>query len=162
MIWVLNSAGIVRLVSGDIVPVEIITIPERHKSLEPPPPMRLRLAAGLSNRELAASINVPLPMINIEVPTEAPVATTSNPSSGVSSHEAGLGLGAGHGFGTAISTPPKKSDVQIVLTQRLSPTGVQLAKGQRILITARGTMNYYTGACSGCTSEIWGVTRRTG
>jgi hypothetical protein len=160
-IWGLFSGGVVRVASNTSTPVQIIHIPERHKPLEPLPPRYLRLLAfqGLSNRALAAQIKAPLPQINIDVPTDAPVTTTTNPSSAASGEGAGVGagLGAGHGSGAAISAPPK-TDVQIILTQRLTPTGVQLAKDQTILITARGTMNFWTGSqCKGCTSTPDGM-----
>jgi hypothetical protein len=61
-----------------------------------------------------------------------------NPSGAANGNNTGIGgLGAGNGSGTKI-------DVQVVLTHWLTPTGVQLAKGQAILITARGTLNWYT------------------
>jgi hypothetical protein len=157
-IWALFGGGIVRVESDVAAPIRII---ELNKPREPPPPIRLQLAPvqGLTGRELAAHIKVPVPEVIFDLPTEAPVATTSNPSSGASSEGtsigkvAGSGAGAGssEGSGGGIRAPPKR-DIQIVLTRPLTATGVQLAKGEKILITARGTMNWYTGACNGCMS----------
>jgi len=156
-ILALFSGGIVRLAPDATAHLQIISIPERHKPLEPPPPTLIRLppVQGLSSRAMAAQFKVPLPQINIDLPTDAPFTTTTNPSSAASgegtSVGAGSGSGAGHGSGAGIPAPPK-SDVQIVLTQPMTPTGVQLARGQKILITARGTMNWYPSGCKGCTS----------
>lgn len=153
-IWALFGAGIVHVETDATAPIKIIQL---HKPLEPPPPIRLQLAPvqGLSARALAALIKVPVPEIIIDLPTEAPVATTMTPSSGAGSEGTsigrGAGSGAGEGAGGGIHAPPKR-DIQIVLTRPLTSTGIQLAKGQKILITARGTMNWYTGGCSGCMS----------
>jgi hypothetical protein len=144
-IWQLFEGGIVRVVPDANAPVQIINIPERHKPPESTPPVRLQASLGVSIPALAARISVPLPLINIDLPTDAPVTSITNPSS-ASGDAAGLGgLGAGHGSGAKI-------DVQIVLTHWLTPTGIQLVKGQTILITARGTLNWYTGHCNECTS----------
>jgi hypothetical protein len=154
----LFGGGIVHVESDVVAPIKII---ELNRPREPPPPIRLQLGPvqGLTGRELAAQIKVPVPEFINDLPTDAPVATASNPSSGASSEGTSIGKGAGsgagegsgEGLGSGIHAPPKR-DIQIVLTRPLTATGVQLAKGEKILITARGTMNWYTGGCNGCTS----------
>src|SRR6185369_963191 len=60
-------------------------------------------------------------------------------------------------FWLSAHAAPAQTNIDIVLTQTWTPTGISVATGEGLTIHASGIMNWYTGTCPSCTSDPNGV-----